>query len=797
MTPDPQDPPAKKALAVLVDHPGILTLDPVARQTREQSISQLSSFSSAWQYISSNPIGSASAWATVGLHGWTFSQEFLRSIREPLTQALAAVGSHRQAASTASSATGQAKIGFDARYGVAVDSVEYHPHTSELSASVTNAAARYLGIYVEFIDAAGQLVEPTGWASRLPADAAALESATTKYVGMAMPGEQIAGVPIASDAAQLVVSVPSHAAAVRLMFSGPCTGPIDPVVNAAGLALTAVLAHAVPLVLDGAGITSDQAVWYSDLVSKQVIIDEVLVAVAADVSSLGADAEAACASLASLVPAWLNGKQLPLLNKELATRVSKTAVRDAVPVLSWPGQELAAQLTEPGLAQDAFSLLACPGAVTIELTSVAVRIAPDPAQGTWPDSAKKVTTTITSDGHPLRSETSPIPATSDPLVVTLALIPAGIPFEVTVTALTANGSTAGSASQTLPAAVAPPAQCSLTLTTSVAVVDDHSTFVPRRTLVYDATTKQYRWSPAGSATANNGAAAAPLMVALHQGAQTVGVVGRGDDDTSTFQVATFGTVTAMQGASTLADLATGPALAFDRLGSTADARAGTGLNFLLDCTNSVTSGRWHLRRVTLPSNGSLHFDAKTSYGAFFGPAVAMSVHPTGSVMAIDRDTGTLSMIRAAGSGVADERAPVAINMMANTGLAGSELVAITVTLDSIVIVLDQRGSRLLALDAFASPVPYFDSGTKATMELAPAAQDRAFLDITSGPNGVIYVLASTNNVTELQVWNTNGTVISTSSQPSASRIVADSLGRIYALSTDFQLTQLMAEELQS
>jgi hypothetical protein len=166
-------------------------------------------------------------------------------------------------------------------------------------------------------------------------------------------------------------------------------------------------------------------------------------------------------------------------------------------------------------------------------------------------------------------------------------------------------------------------------------------------------------------------------------------------------------------------------------------------NFYLD-TRPNTANLFYLRQVTLLDNENT-FDYSTgmSWGAFAPIDVsAMVVHPAGFVIAIDYSNSKLQILQLPGAAVSDSDAPQATPLSGEGTREGltSNPVAMTVTPDGRVLVLEQTTARIQAFDTLANPVQCFAG--PLTFSLAPEFS----ADLDSGTASAAFSAAYQLNV---------------------------------------------------
>ncbi|HWU86441.1 MAG TPA: hypothetical protein VN253_04175 [Kofleriaceae bacterium] len=136
-------------------------------------------------------------------------------------------------------------------------------------------------------------------------------------------------------------------------------------------------------------------------------------------------------------------------------------------------------------------------------------------------------------------------------------------------------------------------------------------------------------------------------------------------------------------------------------------------NFYLDPRSVSTTGSYYLRQVTL-DDGSSTFDYTEgqSFGTFSFPnsnPTAMAVHPNGYVVTIDYVNSKLQILELASAPVADASAPAAQPASGAGSREGlmSGPVAMAVTPDGRILVLEQGNARIQAFDVVGNPVQTF------------------------------------------------------------------------------------------
>ncbi len=472
MIPDPNAPPLRQALAVLFNHPELLTLDPSRARPVQELIAgrQNPHFADVWQFISAHPLRSGDPWAEFvpiadvngneahdndgkTLYQWALTPGMCSVIRQPLATALQLV---RTARPIAPPGGGQRLEGADrswtivdvpSRFGLVMPSVSFDSGNSTCALQVRNTYPRHVSVYVEFF-AAGQPVAPTTWTSRLPPAAQDfLETGTVKYLTTLPPTCPVAGMPVPAAGTSLSFSLPEPATAARVMFGGTGLGDLNLLVDAAGVVLTAVLDHAVPLIMDGATAGLAHSAWFHDVLADGTVTAEIMAAArflfqgppAADMPTL-------LQSVGTNLGTLLLGGALPKLIASIADTIGPDAVANCAPVLGWGETEMAAQAVQRLQAQSSTRVLSCPATFWLDLLPASCRIVPDPRHGMWPDEAAHYQVDLTYSGAHLSTAGGAVPQASDsPIDVLFPALPAGGRSSLTASVMSASGRVLGQA----------------------------------------------------------------------------------------------------------------------------------------------------------------------------------------------------------------------------------------------------------------------------------------------------------------------------------------------------------------
>jgi hypothetical protein len=828
MTPNEHMTPIKKALAVLFDHPELLTLDPARAHAIQLLIANPKEnphFADVWQYISTYPMeGSTESWATrvpiiladdkpatnskgEELYQWWLSDGMRAAIRLPLAKALLlardTAGKMPAAAGGSAPAAGGGwtLAGIPSRYGLRIPSVTFDADSATCAVQLQNTYRRHLAAYVEFAD--GEAIMPSGWTSRLPPAAqGVLETNVIKYLGMLPPASPVAGMQLSSDPAHFSFTLPRGATAARLLFGGLGMGVFEIRLVAAAALLTAVLDYAVPVILDGAAAGLGKSDWYRSLLVDPAVLSEVMVAACPLVTNPNcATVQGLLDTIADRMGTLLLGGSLATLQASIAQNVGADAIANAAPVLGWAETELSAQAAQPVQGQVSTEVLSSPGTFSLDLASLMITLLPDPRRGMWPDLADSYQVTVVYDGAAILSGHGAVTAeVLAPISLTVPCLPVGGQIEIAASIQSASGSHCGQAKASaafLPSRAGAPVSQALALSEALLPLTASTRYRRRRTLVYDATTRKHAWQDAAAPSgvvrdaAGGGAFSALIDITLQEAAGMVGYAWRGGDDAPLFAFQNIGVVDPEAGLKFSGSVfATRPYLVYDRCGSAETARSGTGRNFYLDPRTNAADGLHHLRRMTLDGGTPLNLDASESWGAFYESPAGMAVHPAGFVVACSFDTDTVQALTLPAAAAAPPRTPVATVILdpgTGTGAVKGP-VAVTVTAGGHLLVLEQDNARVQAFDPYGNPAPCFRNASP-TMPLQPETGQVRYLDLATGPDDAVYVLSYQGSDPKaadyrLDIYQADGTFLSRTTGVVAARLVVDSWRRTYTL--DYQ-----------
>ena len=167
-------------------------------------------------------------------------------------------------------------------------------------------------------------------------------------------------------------------------------------------------------------------------------------------------------------------------------------------------------------------------------------------------------------------------------------------------------------------------------------------------------------------------------------------------------------------------------------------------NFYLDSRSFAKEQKYYLRQVVLDDNSNtFNYTPGQSWGAFADSTLdAIVVHPNGYVIGVNYGFHKMLILQLPPAAVADEDAPVALPMSGKglrEGLVHGP-VALNVTPDGRILVLEQDNARIQAFDTMANPVQCFAGPLAFTID----AQFKA--DLNSGKLSTGFQQAYQQNV---------------------------------------------------
>ena len=594
------------------------------------------------------------------------------------------------------------------RYGVTIPSVSFNYSGNTFQLQLTNQYPRHLGVYVEFM-AAGEVISPSPWTSKLPAQLpASFETATLKYLGVLGPMNHVAGMLMTAGPASISFSLPQGATAARILFGGLGAQPSGSVVEAVGAILTAVMDQALPAILLTAQQMQpglDLSAWFNGVLADEDLLNEVIAAGSFLISSQSSlSTSSIWSALDTKVPALLLGTSLPNLAASITKNVGPAAIDNAAPYLGWAAETLGALQSPNALMQTVSQLLATPATFTLDLSptmaaNLSVNILPDPARDEWPDVADHYHVVATFGGGLTQKASGAMPAASStkPLVLSFSNIPMDEGVAIQVSIYDKNNWQCGSG-QTAATLSKPSGSATLNVPLSIIEnrisLSESTQYSHKRKLVYDTNAQEHVWQPAPAPSAvwsgsndcpDSGNVLCQLVgITLNERARMLGYTWQasgqnlspcGQPLTSAGQLYAFQNIGVPNAQAALKFPSCGfilpTGLVYERSGPEMEAATGNTYNFYLDSQTPAANAAYQVRGVTLDAQTPFNLSQTESWGAFIETGLtAFVVHPGGYLVGVSYGNSKMEILRLPAAPVADALAPVALLTSGPGALAG-------------------------------------------------------------------------------------------------------------------------------
>lgn len=711
------------------------------------------------------------------------------------------------------------------RFGVTVPSVSFDCSSNTFQLQLTNEYSRHLSVYVEFM-AAGEVVTPSQWTSRLPSPLpASFETDRVKYLGVLGPTNHVAGMSMTAGPASIGFTLPAGATSARLLFGGLGTHPSGSVVEAVGAILTAILDQAIPAILLTAQQSQpglDLSAWFNSVMADADLLNEAIAAGSFLIAGqLSSDATAPWPALVTKVPALLLGTKLQKLASNIGKNVGPAAIDKAAPYLGWAAQSLGALSSPNALAQTVSQLLAAPATFALDLSPIMaanlrVTVLPDRARDEWPDAADHYNVTARFGGGLSHQVTGVMPtvSTTQPLVLSFPDVPMDEGVAISVSIYSKNNWVCGSGQS---AATLSKATGSATFNVSLNISESRfplsagTQYSHKRKLVYDTAAQEHLWQPGPAPNAvwpgsddcsDSGNVLCRLVgITLNERALMLGYAWQasgqglspcGRPSVGGGQLYAFQNIGVPYPQAALKFLTCGfnlpSGIVYQRSGADDQTAPGNIYNFYLDSETTAAGAAYQLRGVKLDVQTPFNLSQTQSWGAFIeANLTAFAVHPKGYVIGVSYGSSKMEILQLPAGPVADRDAPLALLTSGPGPLAGllKGPIALGVTPDLVLLVLEQDSARIQAFDVYGNPVPYFTNGSPFA-PLQPDAPAPSYLDMSVTDDGWIYVLSYVNTGNtptdyRLDIYTPAGAFLSRTVGVNGAKIVVDSWRRVYTL----------------
>lgn len=658
------------------------------------------------------------------------------------------------------------------------DSIQFTPNAGDAGGSfqldVKNTYLRTLCAYVQFYDEGGNPIsDPAGWTSNLPGGLSHLETSSKKYLHSVTAVNNIMGIPMPTDSTSLSFSWPAEATHARLLFGGLGTSNWDGDVCPSGIILTGIFQYGIPALFIAAAVGVKSTSFYKDFVSDS---DNVVAALAVAFPIVGGGVATAAAltntkkvliSFASVVAGILFKKGLEKLAAHITAQIGEEEVEGSIPFVGWALRALEVAATFSQMAETTGEVLSSPAALEFDVKrafDLNVTVTPDPAHGmpgkpetaVWPAASDHYHVTVQYKGGTNFVRTAQMAATTSnaPLSLKFSDLPAGGKIQIIAGIYSQSGWLCGKwTSEWIDAAPTDGSTLSVppgAIKEMLVPLTADSQYAYKEKIIYDPGQNKHVWQAGSPPTATflnlNSNNVGPPDLRLSKlinltisektfelgytwQAAPMGLPMEGETTNNTGQAYAF------RNLSVLADpdsqlkfpnrsFGGQPFIVYDQFGPAPDNSAGAQPHhFFLDPRNA----QYHLRQLTLDDgNPVIDLTAQLpSWGQFPIPHVDAIVINSGYAIAASWADHKLAILKIPDSSCADTDAPTA-QLVSGEGDRQGLLkgpIAMTVTPDGRLLVLETLNQRIQAFDIHANPVPSFDGGKLFSVPAADFSAD--------------------------------------------------------------------------
>jgi hypothetical protein len=694
--------------------------------------------------------------------------------------------------------------------GYRVDNVSGAGRT--VSFTVDNWYLRYLGLFVRFMDAAGN---PIAFSS-LPADTQtqflpAVSGTYDCFLSLVNQELVVLGVPIRQNVQTFNIALPPSAASIQILAGGLGHGSNTyPDTVKAGAVMTVVLDLAIPgLFLAMAAVQGYASLSAKLAVSTQLLVKsaQVMMLAVSDAALYGAYNDPKV-FLNLVLPIGLTlVKSATALYAEiqssLAEGEAEGAAEDCIPFgIGLAIQAVMAAATVAQISQTSAEIANAPWTFVTQVDAthdltVTINHDPKDTQG-FPETATYYTLRAVCDGgSPAESGRIAMQATTrtQPLTYVFKSLPAGGKVTVTVAFYSDNDWLAGTGT-----------------TGAIDNIQDAVSITIKENLVPLTATTVYRHKQKIGLDANNRhiwIAGPPPSAQAAMCSNTPGnlCVLQSIAVNETFGAVGYVWQAYSPGVSDFRTKAVSQLYQFASLSFTDQPESGwlhsgsgftspprlaysltspTSQNFYLD----TSSGQSVVRRINMTAvNVPPTFDAPGSnqaVGSFNFASDAFLIHPTGKLISINSSLGKLEVLVPSPSPVADLSAPVAQAYSGpgtREGLLNGAVHAV-VAPNGAILVLEQGGNRIQAFDTGANPTPYFAGSS--TMPLKAQGGNTVYLDMAIEFIGYIYVLSrdTSSGSYNMDIYTPAGALLATTSNMNVAKLAIDLFRNVFTLNFD-------------
>jgi hypothetical protein len=228
-----------------------------------------------------------------------------------------------------------------------------------------------------------------------------------------------------------------------------------------------------------------------------------------------------------------------------------------------------------------------------------------------------------------------------------------------------------------------------------------------------------------------------------------------------------------------------------------DLKGSNNNNYYLD----TTQGRNIIRQIRLQLDGKPDWDAPNSniaWGKFNHSSDAFLLHPGGKLVSINAETHKVEVLDLPDSPMTDDEAHLAQSYSGpgtREGLLKGP-VAAAITHKGALLILESENRRIQAFDVGINPTPYFQGGNYH-VPLWEETQSVMYLDMAVEHTGFIYVLSYVLETFEyrLDIYTPEGDFLSRTTGVNAARCTVDLWRNVYTL--NYEVLTLLNQTVPS
>ena len=710
--------------------------------------------------------------------------------------------------------------------------------------NVSNWFLRWLGVWVQFLDANGNVLQ----LKDLPGDTYPSEPGPyprtqdlpdAMFLGIVSPAFTILGVPIQpgsfSPTLYLPTSGASAVASIRVLYTGiglAGSMPLQPAafqVYQAGLFMTGAFNYATVGFFMGVGSSDGY-----DATTKLLVTigGGALVSAFAPLISAIVDQTGFIKALASFTMAFLKvllQKGLGIVITEIAgvvyLELVEAQILDAFPIAGQIARAVAAVSGAVQLAETTIEIEISPPAYVFECVythSLSVTFLPDPAHGNkFPtpdpgDTLYRKVSYLFDNGTAHALDAVPVDPNAPSITVTFDSIPFGGLVDISIGLYVrksttppgqndwcAGFATTGLTSNTVSQVPPPTGLAGFPLKQNKIPIDANTQYLHAQKTALDSTGQNHLWLPNSAANpapkyVTPGNANAPSLsrfgsITVRQA--TGGQQGYVGYSWQAFSSGVTGCVAPGQGQfDQMANLNTSNAQDYinskNICGYPPGVRMGynlltdKSLNFYLDSTTRM------IRQVDLDPPSFAEPSSNHSFAQLNLDSARCLLHPTGWIVSISEVESRIEAVKLAPSAQPDSVTQVSYVARtfsgpgARPGLIDTP-VAAAISPDGAILLLEHVNNRIQAFDLGGNPVPHFKNQKVPYFLELPATIDNSYLDLAVEFSGFLYVIsADVNNVHRLDIYHptqTGTAPLCTTMDLNGARIAVDFWRNLYSL----------------